>query len=46
MLNNSSITSEDYKFVFEEILDMSDDGFLLVDRNGIVVNINQVYAEF
>ncbi|NLB88701.1 MAG: PAS domain-containing protein [Syntrophomonadaceae bacterium] len=42
----SSITHEDYKYVFEEILDMSDDGFLLVDRNGTVVNINKAYAEF
>lgn len=42
----SSITHEDYKYVFEEILDMSDDGFLLVDRNGTVVNINKAYAKF
>lgn len=42
----SSITGEDYKYVFEELLDMSDDGFLFVDRNGTILNINESYANF
>jgi PAS domain S-box len=46
MSKSSSIKAEDYKYIFEEILDMSDDGFLLVDFDGMVVNINHSYACF
>lgn len=46
MKHRSSLTDQDYKYVFEELLDMSDDGFILVDRSGIVTAINESYAKF
>lgn len=35
-----------YKYIFSEVLNMSGDGFIVVDRNGIVVDINERYAAF
>lgn len=40
MTNNLS------KDVFERIMEMSDDGFIVVDCNGIIMEINQNYCEF
>lgn len=35
-----------YKNVFQKVLDMSDDGFILVDKDGIILDINEKYCEF
>ncbi len=35
-----------YKSIFDEILRMTDDGFIVVDRNGIVTDINDQYCNF
>lgn len=35
-----------YKYIFEEILKMTDDGFLVVDRKGIITDINDQYCNF
>lgn len=35
-----------YKFIFDEILSKSDDGFIVVDKNGIIIEINQLYCDF
>lgn len=36
----------DYKYIFSEMLRMSDDGFIVVDKEGIVVDINELYCQF
>ena len=46
MSNDSYLAEADYKFIFEEIINMSDDGFLLVGHDGKVVNINKAYADY
>ncbi len=38
--------SDAYKYIFSEVLKMSGDGFIVVDRNNIVVDINERYAAF
>lgn len=35
-----------YKNVFQKVLNMSDDGFIVVNRDGVVLNINEKYCEF
>lgn len=35
-----------YKFIFERLLEMTDDGFVVVDSEGIVTEINQQYCDF
>ena len=35
-----------YKYIFNEILRMSDDGFIVVDKDGIVTDINDQYCDF
>lgn len=35
-----------YKHIFDEILQMTDDGFIVVDPDGIVTDINDQYCDF
>lgn len=35
-----------YKHIFDEILRMTDDGFIVVDKDGIVTDINDQYCDF
>ncbi|KOA18435.1 limonene hydroxylase [Clostridium homopropionicum DSM 5847] len=35
-----------YKYIFDEILTMTDDGFIVVDKGGIVTDINDQYCDF
>lgn len=35
-----------YKDIFERVLSMTDDGFIVVDKDGIIININDKYCEF
>lgn len=35
-----------YKYIFDEILRMTDDGFIVVDRDGVVTDINEQYCNF
>lgn len=35
-----------YKYIFDEILTMTDDGFIVVDSEGIVTDINDQYCDF
>ncbi|MPM14914.1 Anaerobic nitric oxide reductase transcription regulator NorR [bioreactor metagenome] len=35
-----------YKYIFDEILKITDDGFIVVDKNGVVTDINDQYCEF
>ncbi len=35
-----------YKSIFEKIISMSTDGFIVVDNEGLVIHINQQYADF
>lgn len=37
---------ERYKYIFDEILRMTDDGFIVVDTEGIVTDINDQYCDF
>lgn len=39
-------TSSRYKYIFDEILKMTDDGFIVVDKEGIVTDINSQYCKF
>ena len=35
-----------YRYIFEEILRMTDDGFIVVDPDGIVTDINEQYCDY
>ncbi len=35
-----------YKLVFDEVLNLSQDGFIVVDEEGTVTDISEVYAQF
>ena len=35
-----------YRYIFEELLRMTDDGFIVVDPQGIVTDINDQYCDF
>lgn len=35
-----------YKYIFDEILTMTDDGFIVVNKDGIVTDINDQYCDF
>ncbi len=35
-----------YKDIFERVLSLTDDGFIVVNRMGIVIDINEKYCEF
>lgn len=35
-----------YKYIFAEMLRMTDDGFIVVDANGIVTDVNDQYCDF
>ena len=36
----------DCKYILDEILKMTDDGFLIVDKNGIIIEMNEQYCRF
>lgn len=40
------MNKENYKYIFDEILKMTDDGFIVVDKDGIVIDINDQYCDF
>lgn len=42
----SDINFARYKYIFDEILKMTDDGFIVVDKKGIVTDINEQYCNF
>jgi transcriptional regulator with PAS, ATPase and Fis domain len=35
-----------YKLIFEELLDKTDDGFIVIDADGVITDINQNYCDF
>lgn len=35
-----------YQYIFNEILRMTDDGFIVIDRDGVVTDINEQYCDF
>ncbi|MDK2866980.1 MAG: sigma-54 dependent transcriptional regulator, acetoin dehydrogenase operon transcriptional [Clostridiales bacterium] len=35
-----------YKYIFNQILNMTDDGFIVVDKDGVVTDINDQYCDF
>ena len=35
-----------YKYIFNEMLRMTDDGFIVVDKDGIVTDVNDQYCDF
>lgn len=35
-----------YKYIFDEILRITDDGFIVVDKDGVVTDINDQYCDF
>lgn len=35
-----------YKYIFDEILSLSDDGFIVVDTQGIITDINDQYCKY
>ena len=35
-----------YRLIFEEFLDKTEDGFIVVDKDGIITDINQNYCDF
>ena len=37
---------EDYLYIFSQMLQMSNDGFIVVDTDGNVTDINEAYCEF
>jgi len=39
-------TREIYKYIFDKVLKMTDDGFIIIDTEGIVIDINESYCNF
>ncbi|MGF6907449.1 sigma-54 interaction domain-containing protein [Fusobacterium sp. PH5-44] len=39
-------SKEMYKYIFDQVLKMTDDGFIVIDTNGIVLDINEQYCNF
>lgn len=35
-----------YQYIFDEILTLTDDGFIVVDKNGIITDINEQYCKY
>lgn len=35
-----------YRDIFERVLSMTDDGFIVVDRSGVIIDINEKYCDF
>lgn len=35
-----------YRLIFEEFLDRTEDGFIVVDKDGVITDINQNYCDF
>ncbi|HBF66577.1 MAG TPA: AAA family ATPase, partial [Clostridium sp.] len=35
-----------YKYIFDEILSLSDDGFIVVDTKGMITDINDQYCKY
>lgn len=35
-----------YKYIFDEILTLSDDGFVVVDNHGVITDINEQYCQY
>ena len=35
-----------YKLIFEELMDKSEDGFIVIDSHGIITDINDKYCDF
>ena len=47
MENNADIkTLKRNNLIFQKILDISTDGFIIVDENGLIIEINQAYCSF
>ncbi|MBU5483180.1 sigma 54-interacting transcriptional regulator [Clostridium sp. MSJ-11] len=44
--NNIINDAENYKLIFEEILDMTEDGFVVTSTNGTILEINNAYCSF
>jgi len=40
------VDKNNYKYIFQEILKMTDDGFIVVDKLGNVTDINEQYCDF
>ena len=45
-VDNMSMKRDNYKYIFDEILKMTDDGFIVVDKYGNVTDINEQYCDF
>ena len=37
---------KDYKYIFKEFINLTDDGFVVVDKNNRITDINDKYCEF
>ena len=35
-----------YKYIFNETLRMSNDGFIVVDTEGVVIDISECYSDY
>ncbi len=44
--NNIQSTENRYKYIFDEILTLTDDGFVVVDTNGVITDINDQYCKY
>lgn len=40
------MNNDRYKYIFDEILTLTDDGFVVVDKNGIITDINEQYCSY
>lgn len=39
-------TVDRYQYIFEEILNLTDDGFVVVDTKGVITDINEQYCQY
>ena len=45
-MNGIQLNEDRYKYIFEEILNLTDDGFVVVDTNGVITDINDQYCKY
>ncbi|MGN1230279.1 MAG: sigma-54 interaction domain-containing protein [Anaerotignum sp.] len=43
---NGTDNDKRYKYIFDEILTLTDDGFIVVDTNGVITDVNEQYCKY
>ncbi len=46
ILGETPMEDKAYKYILKKLLEVSDDGFVIVDKNGVITDINEQYCLF